>query len=368
MIRLTREARLTRIFSAATPVDQTCLDRPVCVVLIDAEEDFDWGAAFSRANTSVSSIGQQWRAHRVFERYDAVPTYLVDFPVAVSDEAVAVLREFLGGGQCEIGTQLHPWVTPPFDEELTPSNSYAGNLPAALERAKLCRLTRLISDRFGLSPVVYRAGRYGLGPSTLAVLEELGYTVDTSVWPLADLRRFGGPDYSALAATPFWTGTRGDIFELPVTRGFVGALRERAPAFFPYLSSEFGERLKLAGFARRLGLAELVTLSPEGGTHEERIALTRTLLANGQRIFTYSYHSSSMVPGNTPFVRTQDDLERFLADTDAFFAFFRDVAGGEFLTATALRARLLAARSRGEGMRAASAGQRAEASPQFPQA
>ncbi len=330
------------------------------VILIDAEEDFDWGAAFSRANTSVRSIGEQWRAHRIFERYAITATYLVDYPVAVSPDATAVLREFLVSGQCEIGTQLHPWVTPPFDEELTPRNSYAGNLSPALERAKLGRLTRLINDRFDLAPQVYRAGRYGLGPSTLGILGELGYVVDTSVWPLADLRRFGGPDYSDLDATPFWTGAHGDIFELPVTRGFVGALRDRAPSFFPYLSGEMGERLKLAGFARRLGLAEQITLSPEGGTLEERIALTRTMLASGRKIFTYSYHSSSLVPGNTPFVRTQGDLDNFLAETDAYFGFFRDEVGGTFMTATTLRDKLIAARKTGEAAPARAASQHGE--------
>lgn len=355
---------MDQIFAASVPIDQRCLERPVLVVLIDAEEDFDWGAAFSRANTSVRSIGDQWKAHRIFERYAITPTYLVDYPVAVSPDATAVLRDFLVGGHCEIGTQLHPWVTPPFDEELTPRNSYAGNLPPALERAKLCRLTRLIQDRFALAPLVYRAGRYGLGPSTLGLLGELGYSVDTSVWPLADLRRFGGPDYSERDATPFWTGAHGDLFELPVTRGFVGALRDRAPSFFPYLSSEIGERLKLAGFARRLGLAEQITLSPEGGTLEERIALTRTLLASGKKIFTYSYHSSSLVPGNTPFVRTQGDLDDFLAETDAFFAFFRDEVGGAFMTATALRAKLIAARPAGEAVPARAAGPHGEGPPQ----
>lgn len=334
---------MDRIFGHALPVEQGSLDRPVAVVLVDAEEDFDWSTPFSRSNTSVRSIEQQWRAHRIFERYGICPTYLVDFPVAVSPDAVAVLRDLRASGQCDIGTQLHPWVTPPFDEDINERNSYAGNLPPTLERAKLQRLTRVIQDRFEIAPTVYRAGRYGLGPSTRQFLEELAYEVDTSVWPLEDLRRFGGPNYAAATAMPMWVGTTQTLLELPVTRGFVGLLRGFAPSFFPYVANALGERLRLGGFARRLKLAELITLSPEGGTHAERVALTKTLLGQGQKIFSFSYHSSSLVPGNTPFVRTQADLDMFLEDCDAFFTFFAEELGGQFMTATSLRARLRSA-------------------------
>jgi len=351
------EADSGAIFERRIRIDQSRLARPVLVVLIDAEEDFDWSLPFSRLNTSVASIAEQWRAHRVFERYGIRPTYLVDYPVAVCDDANAVLKDFLADGCAEIGTQLHPWMTPPFDEQLTERNSYAGNLPAELELSKLKRLTHVISDRFGAVPTVYRAGRYGLGPSTVRSLLELGYTIDTSIWPLANLRRFGGPDYASFSAAPFWADAESGLLELPVTRGFVGLLRGSAAGFFPYLSTALGERLRLAGIARRLKLAELITLTPEGGTHDERIALLSTLHAEGQRVFTYSYHSASLAPGNTPFVRTRADLKRFLAHSDAFFAFFRDSLHGEFITATELRTRLAAARPAvaGDAARAAAA-------------
>jgi hypothetical protein len=349
---LLRRKPLIRIFDHASPVEQRLLSKPVAVVLVDAEEDFDWLAAFSRSNTSVQSIKNQWLAHRVFDRYQIRPTYLVDFPIAVSSEGVAVLRDLLASGQCEIGTQLHPWVTPPFDEEINERNSYAGNLPPELERAKLTRLTRVIQDRFGIAPVVYRAGRYGLGPSTSQVLHDLGYQVDTSVWPFEDLRRFGGPNYAGSTAGPMWVGPNRSILELPVTRGFVGLLRRSAPSFFPYLANAIGERMKLGGIARRLRLAELITLSPEGGTHGERVALTQTLLEQGQRIFTFSYHSSSLVPGNTPFVRNQADLDAFIRDCEDFFSFFVRL-GGEFISATALRARLAQGATAGDAQDAA---------------
>jgi len=61
-----------------------------------------------------------------------------------------------------------PWVNPPFDEALTVANSFAGNLPEAIERAKLRVLTDRITEAFGRRPQVYRAGRYGIRPEQRA--------------------------------------------------------------------------------------------------------------------------------------------------------------------------------------------------------
>jgi hypothetical protein len=39
---------------------------------------------------------------------------MVDYPVASQAEGRAPLRELMQSGLCDIGAQLHPWVTPPF--------------------------------------------------------------------------------------------------------------------------------------------------------------------------------------------------------------------------------------------------------------
>src|SRR3546814_2922527 len=66
------------------------------------------------------------------------------------------------------------------------TNSYPGNLPPELEHAKLAALTEAIAGAFGARPVVYKAGRYGVGPATAGILEALGYRIDVSVVPFTD--------------------------------------------------------------------------------------------------------------------------------------------------------------------------------------
>jgi hypothetical protein len=167
------------LFPASEPV-RLPAGPPILCIIVDAEEEFHWGRPVSARNNTTTSIRYQNRAHEVFSYYDARPTYLVTYPVASDPSAAAVLREYLADGRCDIGAQLHPWVTPPFDSETEERQSFPGNLPAAREREKLHRLTEAVRDSFNLQPKVYKAGRYGFGPSTASLLEEEGFEVDTS--------------------------------------------------------------------------------------------------------------------------------------------------------------------------------------------
>jgi hypothetical protein len=69
--------------------------------------------------------------------------------------------------------------------------------------------------------------------------------------------------------------------------------------------------------------------------------LTRVLLARGHRVFVFSYHSSSLVPGNTPYVRSRADLARFVGNISAYLDFFFGETGGIAMTPSEFRAAVL---------------------------
>ena len=54
--------------------------------------------------------------------------------------------------------------------------------------------------------------------------------------------------------------------------------------------------------------------------------------ATGHNVFVMSYHTPSLRPGNTPYVRTTQDLEKFLIWIEEILDFFRDEIGGTFST------------------------------------
>lgn len=306
--------------------------RPRLCVVIDTEEEFDWNAPFSRAATSVRSMACQEPAQRLFERHAVVPTYAITWTVASQPDGARPLRELLASGACEIGAHLHPWINPPLIETVCPRNSYGGNLPASLERAKLRALTGRIEQELGVRPLAFKAGRYGLGPHSAATLERLGYRIDLSALPHHDLGGDGGPDYRGLDASPFWFGPTGRLLELPMTVGFAGALAQRGRRLFARAESPLGTRLHAPGVLARSRLIERIRLSPEGADHAAHRRLVRAMLAAGQRVFCLTYHSPSLMPGCTPYVRSAGDLGRFVDRIARFLDFFLGELGGEATT------------------------------------
>ncbi|MBX9698667.1 MAG: glycosyltransferase [Acetobacteraceae bacterium] len=305
-------------------------DGPVLLTMVDAEEAFDWSRPFSRDANDVRSMRSQHLAHRVFERHGVRPTYLVDYPVAVQGDGRAPLRELLADGLCDVGAQMHPWVTPPFLEEVTNRNSFAGNLPTLLELEKARRLTGTLGDVFGAAPQIYRTGRFGAGVRTGDILKRLGYAADSSVapyWPPDNLRHI--PSAWALSSRPYWIDRDRTLMEIPTSAALVGRLAQPHGArlaravFHPW-----AERLNIPGGMSRLGLLERIRLSPEGMTVEEAKRLTRMMLAEGHRVFVLTYHSPSLEPGNTPYVRDAGQLRQFLGWLEEYYGFFGEELGG----------------------------------------
>ncbi|HEX4159679.1 MAG TPA: hypothetical protein VHY79_14525 [Rhizomicrobium sp.] len=312
-------------------------EAPRLLVIIDAEEEFDWDKPFSADNRSVRNIASQAQAHRVFEVYGLIPTYAVDYPVASQEDGYLPLLELLQSGACEVGAQLHPWVTPPHEEEITEHNSFANNLPFDLQRRKLEILTRTVERNFGVTPRLYRAGRYGAGEFTPAMLRDFGYEIDCSVLPGSSSVALA-PSYEGASSHPYWLASGRSVLEIPVTIGEVGAARRLSAPLYAWLASPTGRRLKLPAVAARLGILNRIRLTPEGSTLDECKRLTRAMLNDGHRIFVISYHSPSLIPGYTPYVKDQTDLARFLAWMEGYFDFFFGQLGGIPSTPLAVRA------------------------------
>lgn len=297
------------------------------VVVIDTEEEFDWSGDFSRANTAVTTMRSIDRVQAIFDRYGIKPVYVVDYPIVTHSDGYEVLQEIHSSGRCEIGAHLHPWVSPPYEEDVTRHNSFPGNLPHRLEAEKLRRLRDGIADRFGAAPTVYKAGRYGVGQHTAQTLVDLGFDVDLSVCPFMDYSHEGGPDFSHSSFHPYWV-QRPALLEIPLTVGFSGALRRWGDSVHRVASSRLGAACRSVGILARTGLLNKVWLSPEGFLSSEHIALTKALFADGLRVFSFAFHSPSVVPGHTPYVRSQDDLDTFLSRCERFFDFFMGTLGG----------------------------------------
>jgi hypothetical protein len=306
--------------------------RPILAVVIHTEEEFDWDKPHDRAATGVAHMHHIHRAQDVFDAFGIVPNYVIDYPIAAQPEAVAPLKAYADAGRALIGAHLHPWVSPPFDEEVNARNSYPGNLPRALEHEKLRVLTDRITAAFGTPPLTYLAGRYGFGPNTGEILESLGYEVDISAAASIDYSADGGPDYSSYTSDPYWFGRTRRLLGLPGSGGYVGWLRRGGTPLYRRLTHPWLRRLRLSGAVARLRMLERIRLSPEDYSEPEMRRLTRALMADGVRVFVFSFHSPSVMPGGTPYVRSDADLARFLEKCRRYFDFFLHELGGNAMT------------------------------------
>jgi uncharacterized protein Usg len=313
---------------------------PELTVIVDTEEEFDWRAPFSRSNLSTRSVPAQARAQGIYARMGVVPTYVIGYPIARDPVAVAYLRRLKEEGQAEVGAHLHPWVTPPHHEFVSSQNSYQCNLPPALERRKIETLTEAIESAFGDRPTIFKAGRHGFGPSTARAIAALGYKIDCSLLPHNDLRGDGGPDFRRVRDQPHWIDEAAGLLEIPATTGFVG----RVPGLGPHVSWMFDSPraagLRIPGLLGRSRIVSRSRLTPEGVPPQEQCRLLDSLLGQGHRTFSLVYHSPSLAPGNTPYVKDEADLARFLASIEEVLTYFRDVIGGRFTTLSAVHARM----------------------------
>lgn len=284
------------------------------LLTVDTEEEFDWNQPFRRDGYGLEHVREIPRFQESCEELGASPVYLVDWPIATDPRAIEVIGDAVKRGKAEVGVQLHPWVNPPFDEEVNARNSYAGSLPKELEAAKFMKLRDQIESAFGTAPQIYRAGRYGLGPNSAELLKQAGITVDTSVRSLFDYSAQHGPNYANHPLAPYWVDAERELLELPVTTAYWGILRQlgiplqRLQRFAPTLYAAFS----------KLRLLERIALTPEGVTSEEAIRGIDIALDDQLPLLVLSFHSPSLAPGFTPYSETN-------ADVEALYDWFRSV-------------------------------------------
>ncbi|RJQ84711.1 MAG: hypothetical protein C4519_04440 [Desulfobacteraceae bacterium] len=287
-------------------------------ITIDTEED-GWGD-YHRKDGSVENINQIPRLQALFDRFGAVPTYLLNWPVLMDDRACRIMKDIHESGRCEIGTHCHPWNTPPIEENISSVNSMMCNLPEALTKAKIANLAAATEERLQVKPQSFRTGRWGFGRYVAKALLDSGYAVDSSVCPGVDWRSDYGPDFLSAPDKPYRfdparvlePDVNGQLLEIPASTGFFQAAGTPLLQLRRLLARSYIKRLHLIGLLDRLKVMNFRWLSPELSSAADMITLSRSLIKRGCPTLNLSFHSTSLLPGMSPFVRSQNDLDAFL--------------------------------------------------------
>jgi hypothetical protein len=304
------------------------------IVSIDTEEEGLWGGIYRRQNNTVENTRGIERFQSFCDRHGVKPTYLADTPVVEDERSSRLLKEIQDSGRSEVGAHLHPWCAPPHEEEISSANSFLCNLPENLQREKLRRLTEAIEERLGRRPTSFRAGRYGLDAVGARILQELGYVVDSSVIPFCDYSSEGGPCYTEAPYTPYYVdgalvrpAESGELLEVPVSVGFNRINFRRATRWRDLASRSPLKSLHAVGLLDRMGILQRIKFSPEQSDAARMKRLAAVYAAKTAPCLVMLFHSSSLVPGYSPYVPDARSLERFYRNLEETFRYCLDHLG-----------------------------------------
>ena len=291
--------------------------KPAILVGVDTEADDQWSRG-GRDRLTVRNAERLPALQALCEEYGVRPTYVVTHEMATRAESRGILRDLARSGRCEIGAHLHPWSSPPFRPEDLAAHTYPHNLPPELLERQLTELTQTIESELGVRPTTYRAGRNGFDGRTLPILERLGYTVDTSVDPLFNERRKGGPAFAGAPIRPYHPsyddvrrpGTS-TVLEIPITSATDPGLPKAVEAAYASLPA-----IPWRGALKRLGV-QPVWLRPSYTPRDRMLAFASRLAAEGAPCLNVIFHSSELLPGGSPYTPDAASVERFLADLRA---------------------------------------------------
>ncbi len=305
------------------------------VVTIDTEED-NWHPFAPEPQTR--NAHEIPRLQELFEEFSIRPTYLITYPMAHSTPLVEALQPYARRHLCEIGMHCHPWNTPPFSETREMRNSMLCNLPQEVVEQKLATLHSTITNVFGTAPTSFRSGRWGYGPHVGRALAKLGYKVDTSFTAFTDWSAYHGPDYSRVGPEPssivFEEGDkRAALVELPATVGYLQKNFSLMTGIERLVRTKPLKWLRLVGILDALGVMNKVVLSPELSNAKQMIALSEVMMALHYPYLNLFFHSPTLVPGLTPFVKDQSELDDFYSNLRALFSHLR--THHEFCSVTA---------------------------------
>lgn len=283
------------------------------LITVDTEGDNLWEY---KKGTPIGTENAKFlpRFQSLCEKYGFKPVYFTNYEMASSNFFVDEAKLWMEAGNCEIGVHLHAWNNPPIVD--LPA-SYGGN-PYLIEysedimRQKFDVIYRLLVEQFGIKPKSHRAGRWAMDERYFKILEDYGILVDCSYTPSVDWSHamgatMGGCDYSDV---PKGVSMIGNVMEVPPT------LRKMNHA----LSGSLKHRI------RTLLLGDSVWLRPAMESCNAMKKCANVVSKEAETDYLeFMVHSSEMMPGGSPYFRTEKAIEKMYQEMEHFFIHIKNL-------------------------------------------
>jgi hypothetical protein len=249
----------------------------------------------------------------LFRQHRAKATYLLSPEIMRHDESVTLLRTL--AKESDLGTHLHAELAEPGAFVPDETAAFQRDCSEAEERAKLTTLTDSFKSTFDRAPTCFRAGRFGVGPNSLPILESLGYAVESSVTPHMEWSSAGarGLDFRGAPTQPYHPDPKepgrpgsSPLWEVPVT------IRPSALSRLPIVGK----------------LAEPRWLRPTRGTEDgivqvakEELLAAEAAAPDRPAVLCAMFHNVEVVPGKSPYAKDEGEARAILSRLSALLAF-----------------------------------------------
>lgn len=287
-------------------------------VTVDTEEEWDWASGYPTGPTRVWNVALLPRLQQLCERHAAAVVYFVNHAVLSDPTATTVIQHLAARPNVEIGLHIHPWNTPPLANgpSVPTRDSFLHNLPWEVAKAKLDATLGAFAAA-GLRPTSFRGGRYSTSPEIQDHLRNRGVLADASVLPFTTWADDGAPDFRDRNPVPVRRVTpAGALWELPLTFGYTRRPFAKWHGIMAAAGRGVWKPLRAVGLMDRLGIVRKAWLNLENPAYSDPAGFVPVVAAERLPFACFTLHSSSLLPGGSPYCPTQADVDRLLTRTE----------------------------------------------------
>ncbi len=305
------------------------------IISIDTEGDNQWDHGRELTTENIRYVP---RFQDLCEKYLIKPVYLVTSEVCEDAFAREIFRDYIAGGNAEVGAHLHSWTTPPFIDRPgygfnDPDHGFATEFPGDIQAEKVRNLTDQIESSFGKRPLSFRSGRFGFDEHLARILAENSYLIDSSVTPYSSWAGYkglpggkGGPDFTDKEAYPYqYSFEDKALFEIPVTilptRYPLNSHKSLAGYYFGHVDYSFSLRV----FRKLLYKNQPLWLRPHMWMN---IPLFEELVKEAVKLelpyLVMMFHSSELMPGCSIYRKDEEAVEKLYDLLERFFVLLQN--------------------------------------------
>lgn len=251
------------------------------------------------------------RFQQLCERYGIKPVYLTNYEIISDYDFVKYISPKAQAKFCEVGIHIHAWNNPPLFEldDIYHGNPYLIEYPYEIMSEKLGVTYNLIKDRIGIEVKSHRAGRWAMDDNYFALLKQFNIPIDCSFTPFVNWKNAPGAtvaqgkDYSHVSRLPHYVN---GIFEVPLT------VRKK------HLISNGSIRQRLKALIK----GNVAWARPATQSAVTLIELLNEVTKDKQCDYVeFMIHSSELMPGGSPYFKTEKDIERLYKGLEQVFVY-----------------------------------------------